>query len=450
LARHRVFQTLAAACLFLFTLGTLRAAFIRDVPALPEGKATILGTIAGEPEEKETSVRYVVRAEQIDGVPVAGRQPEVLVSADPYPQFEYGDQVELEGSAEAPEPFETEQGRTFDYPSYLASKGIGTVMHRARLAKLPRQESRSLKRYLLRGKRAFLLNLEAVIPEPAASLGGGILAGKASPLGERLDGAFRTVGLSHITVLSGYNVTIVADTVLRLLSFLPRTMSLWFAGSGILIFVLTVGGGTTVVRACVMSFTLLLARFANRTYDAFRALLLAGAAMLLHNPLLLLHDASFQLSFLATFGLITLSPAVSRMCAGVRMPEWLREVLVSTIAAQAAVLPLLLFMSGRLSLVSLPANVFVLPFMPAAMLLTFITGLAVFISPIVALFPGILAGSLLRYMILLAETGRQLPFAELTIPHLSGWGMTAIYGVWIVGWAIKTGRLRNSVRSPAS
>jgi len=220
----------------------------------------------------------------------------------------------------------------------------------------------------------------------------------------------------HIVVLSGYNVMIVAEGVMRSLSFLPRRMAAAAARAAIGVFVLAAGAGIASIRAGLMAGLALVARATGRTYDVIRALLLVGVVMLMHNPLLLAYDPGFQLSFVATLGLILGAPIFARALSFVRS-GFLRELLASTLAAQVAVLPLLLYQTGLFSLVSLPANVLVLPFVPLAMALSAGAGLAGMLVPAVAPVLGIPAHLLLMLIIAIAEISAALPLSSVSVPQ---------------------------------
>ena len=158
-------------------------------------------------------------------------------------------------------------------------------------------------------KQKFIKALEAVIPEPQAGLGEGLLLGVNEALGDELKTAFRKTGIIHIVVLSGYNVMIVAEAIMRLLAF-------WFTPwIRLLIGLIAIGGfaflvglGPTVVRASLMAALILVARATGRHYAVLRSLMFAGLVMLIFNPHLLVFDPGFQLSFLATLALIWLAP----------------------------------------------------------------------------------------------------------------------------------------------
>ena len=77
--------------------------------------------------------------------------------------------------------------------------------------------------------------------------------GEKAALGKDLLNDFRTVGLIHIVVLSGFNITIVADALRRMLSRLPRVWGIVVGAIGIALFGILVGGGATVVRSCFMA-----------------------------------------------------------------------------------------------------------------------------------------------------------------------------------------------------
>ena len=166
--------------------------------------------------------------------------------------------------------------------------------------------------------------------------------------------------------------------------------------------------------ACIALF----ARASGRRYDALRALCFVLLILLLWNPLSLAYDPGFELSFVATLGLILGTPLIEPRLAFLRY-ETLREITATTIAAQIAVLPLLLWQTGNLSLVSVPANVLVSLVIPLAMGLSFIAGLVGIILPVIATLAGIPAYLLLSYIIAVAEFSASLPLAHVILPSFS-------------------------------
>ncbi len=231
---------------------------------------------------------------------------------------------------------------------------------------------------------------------------------------------------------------IVAEWVMRFLGlfFYPKTR-LVFGLTTILLFALMVGLSATVVRASIMVALVIIARAIGRPYAALRALSCAGLIMILHNPYLIVFDPGFQLSFLATLGLVLLSEPFEKRLTLV--PEMLRGVLSTTLATQLFVLPLLLFSMGSLSVVSILANVLVLPLVPPAMLLTFLTGLVGSLVPALGVPVGFFAHIVLTYIIKVAEAFSHVPFASVGIPVFPWWGMVLMYLpiLWLVYYFAK-------------
>jgi len=279
-------------------------------------------------------------------------------------------------------------------------------------------------------KNSFLKKIQKVIPEPQSSLLGGLLLGVKQSLGEKLQEDFRKVGLIHIVVLSGYNVTIIADFMMGLFMFLPRIFGLFLGAISIILFAIMVGGSTTIVRASIMALLVVLARATGRTSEVSRALFLAGFIMVLHNPQIVVFDPSFQLSFVATLGLIILSPKISEYFKFIPEKWYLRESAVATISTQIFVLPLLLFMMGELSIVAVFVNLLVLMFVPMTMFFGFLSGLFSFIWSGFALPFSYITYFLLSYELKVVELFAGIPFASVKISYFPIWLMFLVYVIF--------------------
>ena len=407
---------LAAASIFLITGAVGAARFhIADI-APPEGFLSELdsrisyeGVVVAEPDVRDATQRVVIRVSKDT------ESVEVLAIADRYPVLSYGDRVRVTGTLVLPEPFDTDAGRVFRYDKYLQKDSIRFLVEFSDAEILARQEGFSLYAMLYGLKRAFNDALADALPEPSASLAGGLILGGKQGLGSDLQQAFITAGLIHVVVLSGFNVMIVAEAVLRGLFFLPKRLAFVIAGAVIGLFVLMAGAGAASVRAGAMAGLGLFARATGRTFAALRALLFVGIAMVLWNPFVLAFDPGFQLSFVATAGLILGAPLVAARLAFIKS-RFLREIVASTVAAQTAVVPLLLYQTGLFSAVALPANLLVLPVIPLAMGLSFAAGLISLCVPTLALIGGVPAYFVLSYISAAAETAAALPLSAFSLP----------------------------------
>lgn len=390
-----------------------------ELDALVGEEVSFVGTVSTEPKGKDSYRSIVLRVRDVSELSEKV-DTKVLVFAPFYPEVSYGDEIEVRGELQKPDKFQTERGDIFDYGAYLSKDGIFYQIFFPEIEVFSSDGGNFLIRNLLALKSAFLGRVERVIPEPHAALLGGVLLGTEESLGESLIDDFRRTGLIHIVVLSGYNVTIVADFVRAIFAaFLPGFLAGWLGIAAIILFAIIVGFGATVVRASIMAILVIVARQSGRHYAVGRALLFAGALMVLVNPKILAFDASFQLSFLATLGLVYAMPVLEPYFWRVPARFGLKEIVLATLATQIFVLPFILFKMGLFSVVSLPVNILVLPVVPFVMLSGFITGLLGFLSEILSIPFAYISFAILEYVLMVVEWFAGFEFAAFEVGTFS-------------------------------
>lgn len=389
-----------------------------------EKRAVVEGRVVADPDVRATGVRVPLAVTSVSSSTEKGV---LLVVLPKDAAVVYNDLLVVRGKIEAPEAFVTDTGRVFDYPGYLRVQGVSALMQRATLV------SRAAGEWSVRGqlfalKHAFEDSLERIFPARDAALLEGILLGNKRGLPDSLETAFIIASLIHVVVLSGYNISIVSEAVLRATTRLPRLLQYALGVALLIFFVLMTGAGSTSIRAGIMALIAILARYLRRSAAALRSLAAAAVMLVLWNPLVVLYDPSFALSFLATLGLIMLSPYIeSKLPRFFAHHEQLRSITASTVAVQIYILPALLYYTGTLSLVGLPANILTLPLIPFAMLTGFLAGLLGFLSPLLGLVPALLSDMVLRWLMFVAETAASLPFSHATIPAFPLWLLAAVY-----------------------
>lgn len=408
------------------------------------------GIISGDPSFTENGQVIVVDADNLCGEALSLRMKTKL-----YPRFHHGDIISFTGNLSVPFNFKSSTGRSFDYKSYLAKDNIYYEIKSAVVTlgddsnnnvEAPNYFNRFndwLTSSLFKIKRGFVDNLNRTLGEPHSALAAGLLVGEKSALGKDLLADFRTVGLIHIVVLSGFNITVVADAMRRLLSRLPRVYGIVIGAIGIILFGILVGGGATVVRSCFMASVALIGRLIRRDYDVTRALIFAGLLMLMQNPLILLHDPSFQLSFLATLGLILLATPLEYFFWFIPEKFGMRGIFSATFATQIFVSPFILYMMGQISIIGIVANILVLPFIPVTMLAVFLTGSFGFVFYPISQFFGWISHLFLTYELYIVEHFARIPFAALSFPQFSGWWVVGFYLLFAVGYIFFKFRLSN-------
>ncbi len=396
-------------------------------------EGTLVGIVEAEPVPHRTTTHLRVAAEQLrlpngETLPVHGT---LLILAPPQTTAFYGDRIEAHGSLALPPRFEG-----FDYRAYLARRDIYVVMEQGTdVAILDRHLRSPAMEAVLRFKWKAVRRLQAILPEPHASLLAGILLGVEWGIPEALNDAFAATGTSHIVAISGFNLTIVAGLFAALARTLfGRRRETWIALGGLWSYTLLVGGGAAVLRAAVMGSLVILARREGRPLHGPTALAAAAWLMSLADPFIL-WDVGFQLSLAATAGILLFQPALSAWMLRLlqrglargraeKLLALLEESFIVTLAAQITTTPILVATFHRLSLITLLTNFLILPAQPYVMLFG---GLALAAS-LLWLPPGRLlaapAWAVLDYTIRVVRATASLPWASVEV------GQVALGGLW--------------------
>ncbi len=387
LARPGTVWRLVFGCALLFTLGGMR--YSLAVPRItPEhiayyndqGFVTLEGVLIDAPDPRDSHTNLRIRVDALhtekDGqpltIPVKGL---VLVQAPSTQIYQYGDRVQVTGELSTPPVFDD-----FSYRDYLARQGIHSLVRFARLSITRTGEGNPIRAAMLDFRDKAHRAIKRLLPDPQASLLAGILLGIESGISPDVREAFNHTDTTHIIAISGSNMVIIAGLIMSITRrFLRQQWAITATIVGVVAYAIFVGGDAAVLRAAIMTtLTLAAAALGRETYGmaslGFAALLLTAI-----NPLMV-EDLSFQLSFLATLGLILyvdplqrlLEHGLSRWMSSERARQVIGAIsdsLLVTVAAQITTRPLLAHTTGQLSLVSLPVNLLIVPLQAPVMVL---------------------------------------------------------------------------------
>jgi competence protein ComEC len=413
-------------------------AFYNDRPE----PAKITGLVVDEPDIRDNYINLRVQVETIEyqeiSQPVQGL---ILVRAPRYPEYAYGDRLALTGRLETPPIFED-----FSYRDYLARSGIYGLVRRPRIELIESNQGNFFWIGLLAFKTTASQTINRILAEPYAALLNGILLGIETGIPRALYEEFNLTGTSHVIVISGSNISLVAGVLLLLgQRLVGKRLAPPLALAGIVIYTLLVGADAAVVRAALMGAVGLLALGVGRPGLALNTLFFSGLAFTLFNPLIL-WDAGFQLSFTATLGLIILVPPLKqgvfsllqrRLKTGQVGPVMalLNELLVVTLAAQIMTGPLILYQFGRFSLISLLTNLLIGPAQPLIMLIGSLAMLAGMLWLPLGQLLGWLVWLPLAWTVKVVELTARLPYASLEFGRFPLWLLALLYaaiaaGIW--------------------
>lgn len=195
------------------------------------------------------------------------------------------------------------------------------------------------------------------------------------------------VGLTHIVAASGYNMTILLRSADKVAGKRSKRMKLLLSLSLIALFLLFAGTSASIVRAAIVSLLSIAAAYYGRSFKPLVLLIFAAAITAYVNPYYVWSDIGWYLSFLAFYGVMILAPLVQSHWS----QRWKESIVVAvaleSICAEVMALPYILHMFGQMSFVGIMGNVLVVAFIPLAMLLTLIAGLAgMFLAPVMGWF----------------------------------------------------------------
>lgn len=388
-----------------------------DISRFIDQTTSVEGVIIDDPQTSIDGVKFTMLAKSIIGSsnqPVSGK---ILVKARGDANYEYGNLITLTGNFKP-----VSMGEQNGYAKYLNRFDI-YVTSDYPLVKIDKDfVGSSIWRFLYQIKHYFLRVVGNVVPEPSAGLLAGLLLGVSSALPKNLLDSFNATGLTHVVALSGFNISIVAGAVMGLLSWLPFNLRLSTAIVVVWLFVLLTGAAPSAVRAGLMGMLILLSNLFGRLSDISLSICLTAVAMVVANPKILMGDIGFQLSFLATIGIIYMSPILGRWWY--KWPKFLSGLMAPTMSALIFITPIVAINFGRVSLIAPLTNILVVPLIPLAMFLGFWGVVGGIIQTDLGLALGWVAWAPLRLMAVVSEYFSNFSWASINVV-ISG-------GVWVI------------------
>lgn len=399
---------LVAACIggVLFGLGrgTLAMGDIAKYKAYYGHQVTMTGTVADDVDIKPQGAHMTLKNIRIDDHNFAGT---VFATVKGGNEAKRSDEVTIKGMMSK------------GFGGFGASI-MGDVVHVQR--PVPGDVA-------LNARDEFAGDIRQAIAEPEASLGIGYLLGQKSALPSDLVDALKIAGLTHIVVASGYNLTILVRIGRRLFAKISKYLAMLTSSGLIMGFVAMTGLSPSMTRAGLVAGLALWAWYYGRKFHPVTLLAIAASVTVLVNPSYVWGDLGWLLSFAAFAGVMIIAPIATAYFFGEENVPFIGQLLIETISAQIATLPIMIIAFQQLSIIAPVANLLILPIIPLIMLLVAIAGVGVLIIPAIAGVIGWPAEQLLHLQIAIINWCADIPWA-LEKPEWQWWGV-AIYLVSI-------------------
>ena len=407
-----------------------------------ENFQTYLENLKTEEKEKYTFTGYITDLKNKESsqefiLNIENQQKEkykILIRTNIFPRYKTGEFLEVNGKIKTENlyliDFENQKTKEIQSVNIFENYLLKNISGESSFPKIKilSQEKKNLKIYLENLKNKFINILENRLNYFAGSLSVGTFLGENNLFSKEDLNKFREVGLSHIIVLSGYNISLLIYFFLNL--FLIFRLGLgWRIFLSILmivVFIIFVGAGASILRAGIMGMILLLATFSGRKYLAKQGLFLSAFIMLCLNPNIILYDISFHLSFLATFGILYFYERINRIIENnnllkikkenlekenelevknkklkinflQKISKNILEVFKLSLILQIFLLPYLLYQFGQISFLSVFLNILILPFVPIIMLFAFL--ILIFSFSKILIFPFVYLENILSKII---------------------------------------------------
>ena len=354
-----------------------------------EGRLEIDGVVAENPrvsgEKTALTVSvFRIRREQAF-IPVEGK---ILLNTATGEAYRYGDVIRFRTKLKIPHNFNNPGG--FDYERHLRLRGIGVcgfIDNPANIIVLRQDQGNPSKLALERFRRSLKTLIRDHSPSPYGEIVQAMILGDQKEIPPEIMEKFNQTGTSHIIAISGFNVGIIAVFAVFLFRFVMKfsetlllrfnlvKLSTAFSFLPIAVFTFIAGAGVSVVRATIMALALLAAVLLGKVRDLYNTLALAALIILILSPASLF-DLSFQLSFTAVAAILFITPKLTALLPKPDPAEpaphrrIFRRIgydtalfLIVSLSATLGTLPLIVYYFNRVSVISLPANLAVVPIM---------------------------------------------------------------------------------------
>jgi len=411
-------------CLIFLSFGILRyqivlknfeAQEIKDFINFSE-QTEFVGKVMKEPDIRQDNINLLINVEKVRinkiDISMSGN---ILVTANRYPEYQYGDKLSINGLLKEPHIFED-----FNYKNYLRKDNIPAVIYYPDISIIEDNSlSSSFYKKILYFKDQMRKVIRQNLSPPQSSILSAVILGDKKNISDEWKEKLNKTGVRHITAVSGMHIIILTSILMSFLIGIgfSRGKAFYFTIGFIFLYIMLIGFPPSAVRAGIMAGLILLAQKIGRMSQSQRGIIFAAVIMLFQNPFLLKDDVGFQLSFLAVLGMSYALPIFQNWLKFIPENKYfgIRDILGMTFSAQIFTLPILIYNFGYISLISPLTNILIVPILPFIMISGFIFSFIGIFWQFLGWIFSFPAWFLLTYVIKIIDLLYKIPFASLEI-----------------------------------
>lgn len=373
------------------------------------------GLILEEPGKGTRNSKIILESQKIEEIDsnnsnnsnkiVRGK---VLITLPLGAEFNYGDKLKVKGKLKTPESF----AEDFNWSEYLRKDRIYSTIYNPEIEQISSDNGNKVFLEIFSLKEKLKRTADFLSP-PSGALMSAIVLGDRSRFSKEVNDAFSRSGLVHINAISGMNIMILFEIFISFLIWLGfyRRSATIITLLFLIFYILLIGAPSSAVRAGIMGGFLYFGWALGRLNQSSRAIVFAASGMVIFNPLILARDVGFQLSFLASLGIIYLLPVFKRWAKA--DDSKFKELILLTFAAQIFCLPLLIFNFGQISILSPVSNLLVVPLLPVLTIIGFLYLILGTVFPLFAVPLSFVLWPLFFYVAKVAEIISSIPFSAI-------------------------------------
>ena len=385
-----------------------------EIGTLNGTKQIVEGTIKNNPEISQKNQQFILKVNSIGEKEYLGN---LLVFADTYPDFSYGDKIRLECKLNIPEPIED-----FSYDKFLAMKNIYSICYYPEIEYVSGDNGSKVLSLVYKIKNNFRESINKNIGEPSSSIMNAMVLGEKKFLSDDIQLKFSRAGISHIIAISGMHIGVFVVGLGFLFFFFgfSRNFSFYLILFFLIFYNILIAFPASALRASFMGILILYAFKIGRLNKIYNLIILAASIIILINPMLIRYDLGFIFSFSALLGIIYFFPIFDKYFKGInnRFLKYSIGIINVSLAAQIFILPLIIKNFGVLSIISPLVNLFVIWSLPFILIGVVAAFTLLLIFPALSFYLFLPVNFLISYILFVVDFFLKIPFSSFEINNL--------------------------------